>query len=188
MREDKVFNRYVRLIGFAVVLIASFVMKNYYDTGASHEQKAGIEFFTVDKVVDGDTLKLSDGSKVRLIGIDTPETHYSSKLVQDAKRSRKDIKTIQGLGKKASAFTKNLCYGRRVSLKYDVQKKDRYGRLLSYVYLDDGTFVNAKIIEEGYAQAMTIPPNVKFSEYFLRLEREARTAKRGLWHAGSDEK
>lgn len=137
--------------------------------------------YYVERVVDGDTLKLSNKERVRLIGIDTPEVHYSDKLVRDSKRSGQDIKTIQALGEKASDFTKALCSNKRVRLEFDVQKKDRYGRLLAYVYLDDGTFVNARIIEEGYAQVMTIPPNVRHSEDFRKLEKQARDAKRGLW-------
>jgi micrococcal nuclease len=131
--------------------------------------------------VDGDTLKLSGGERVRLIGVDTPEVHYSDKLLRDAKRSGSDIKAIQAMGKKASDFTKGLCEGKRVRLEFDVEKRDRYKRLLAYVYLEDGTFINAKIIEEGYAQVMTIQPNVKYADLFLKLQREAREKGRGLW-------
>lgn len=138
-------------------------------------------YFFVERVVDGDTLKLSGGQKVRLLGIDTPELHESDKLLRDAARSKKDIAAIKGLGRKAADFTKSLVEGKRVRLEYDVKKRDRYGRTLAYVYLEDGTFVNAKIIEEGYAQVMTIPPNVKFADYFLKLERDAREKGKGLW-------
>lgn len=62
-----------------------------------------------------------------------------------------------------------------------MQKRDKYGRLLAYVYLEDGTFVNAWLVENGYAMVMTVPPNVRHQELFLRLQREAREAKRGLW-------
>ena len=137
--------------------------------------------FYVSRVVDGDTLKLSDGRRVRLIGVDTPEVHYSAKLLKDAERSRRDIAAIQELGKKAAAFTKNLCDKKEVTLEYDIEKKDRYGRTLAYVYLEDGAFLNAKILEEGYGQVMTIPPNVKYAGYFLRLQQEARKNNRGLW-------
>lgn len=133
------------------------------------------------RVVDGDTLKLADGRSVRLIGIDTPEVHYSDKLVRDVKRSGRDIHAIQTLGKKASDFTKALCAGRKVRLEYDIEKRDRYGRTLAYVYLEDGTFVNARIMEEGYAQVMTIPPNVKYADLFLKFQAEAVKARKGLW-------
>ncbi len=71
--------------------------------------------------------------------------------------------------------------GKTVRLEFDVQQVDRYNRLLAYVYLKDGTFVNAWLVENGYAVVMTIPPNVKYQELFLKLQREAREAKRGLW-------
>jgi micrococcal nuclease len=135
----------------------------------------------VNRAVDGDTLNLSNSERVRLIGVDTPEHHFSDKLMRDARRSQKDIKTVQELGKRSTAFTRKLCVGKKVSLEFDVTKRDRFGRLLAYVYLDDGTFVNARILEEGYGQVMTIPPNVKYAELFLRLEREARDSKKGLW-------
>ena len=66
-------------------------------------------------------------------------------------------------------------------MKFNVQRRDKYGRLLAYVYLPDGTFVNAWLVEQGYAQVMTISPNVKYQEVFLKLQREAREAGRGLW-------
>ena len=66
-------------------------------------------------------------------------------------------------------------------MEFDVQQVDRYNRLLAYVYLEDDTFVNAWFVENGYAMVMTVPPNVKHQAFFLKLEREAREAKRGLW-------
>ena len=139
------------------------------------------QFFRVSKAIDGDTIKLSTGEHVRLIGIDTPESRYNTKLERDAARSRKDMKAIINMGKEASNFTRHLVEGERVRLEFDVQKRDKYGRLLAYVYLEDGTFVNAKIIEEGYGQVMTIPPDVEFADYFLKLQREARESRKGLW-------
>ncbi len=135
----------------------------------------------VKRVIDGDTIQLENGQRVRLIGIDTPEMHESDKLYRDAQRTRQDISTIQKLGRLAYEFTKDLVEGKRVSLEFDVEKRDRYERLLAYVYLKDGTFVNAKIVEQGYASLMTIPPNVKYADLFLKLYRQARENRRGLW-------
>ena len=135
----------------------------------------------VAKAIDGDTVKLATGEHVRLIGIDTPESRYNPKLERDSARSRKDIKAILKMGKEASRFTRQLVEGKRVRLEFDVQKHDKYGRLLAYIYLEDGTFVNARIMEEGYAQVMTIPPNVKYAGMFLRLQAQARKSGRGLW-------
>lgn len=140
--------------------------------------------FYVTKAIDGDTIKLSNGKHVRLIGIDTPESRYNTKLARDSKKTGQDMNAIIKMGKKASEFTRKLVQGKKVRLEYDVTKYDKYGRILAYVYLEDGTFVNAKIIEEGYAQVMTIPPNVKHADEFLKLQREAREKGRGLWKEG----
>lgn len=140
------------------------------------------EFYTVQRAVDGDTLKLSNGERVRLIGIDTPESGYNPKLYRDAKRAKQDVKTILAQGLQAKEFTKKLCEGKKVRLEMDVQSQDKYSRLLAYVYLiEDGTFVNAEIVKAGYAQVYTIPPNVKYQDLFLKLQKEARENKRGLW-------
>jgi len=135
----------------------------------------------VTRAVDGDTLVLEDGERVRLIGIDTPEMHESSKLRRDSKRSGQDIRTIMALGKRSYAFTRDLVEGKRVRLEFDVEKRDRYARLLAYVYLLDGTFVNAEIVKQGYASLMTYPPNVKYVDLFKELYKEARENNRGLW-------
>jgi micrococcal nuclease len=135
----------------------------------------------VKRVVDGDTLLLETGDRVRLIGIDTPEMHESNKLYRDAQRTGSDTATIQKMGRRAYEFTRNLAEGKRVSLEFDVEKRDRYKRLLAYVYLKDGRFLNAEIVKEGYASLMTIPPNVKYADLFLRLYQEARQSSRGLW-------
>lgn len=135
----------------------------------------------VTRVVDGDTLFLENKEYVRLIGIDTPEMHESNKLNRDAQRSGQDVSTIKNMGKQAYEFTKKLVEGKKVRLEFDVERYDKYKRILAYVYLEDGTFVNAKIIEEGYASIMTYPPNVKYADLFSKLYRQARENQRGLW-------
>lgn len=131
-----------------------------------------LSWYPVTRVVDGDTFWIDDGSpkgrKVRLIGADTPETVHP----------RKEVQTY---GREASDYTKKLLTGQIVGLEFDVDKTDRYGRLLAYVYLKDGTFLNAHLIERGYAQVMTVPPNVKYSDKFLKLQRKARRKNAGLW-------
>jgi micrococcal nuclease len=127
---------------------------------------------TVERVVDGDTIVVDGGERVRFTGIDTPET-------VDPRRP------VQCFGREASAHVNELLpEGTRVALVADVERTDRYGRTLAYVYrATDGLFVNAALVRSGYAQAYTVPPNVAHADEFVRLQREAREAGRGLWSA-----
>lgn len=129
----------------------------------------------VIKVIDGDTFEARiDGQnyKVRLIGIDTPET-------VDPRRP------VGCFGKKASAETKRLIEGKEVILAKDVSETDKYNRLLRYVYLPIGDgnnlFINDYLIRQGYAKILTYPPDIKYNARFLEAEREARDNLRGLW-------
>jgi len=128
------------------------------------------EYFLVARVVDGDTIELEAGEKVRYIGVDAPESVHPKK-------------PVQCFGKEASKFNKSLVLGKKVKLIKDISKTDKYGRLLRYVYLADGTFVNLELVTNGYAQAATFPPDVKYSEIFVAAARAAREAERGLWGA-----
>jgi micrococcal nuclease len=121
----------------------------------------------VTRVIDGDTLQISTGEKVRLIGVDTPET-------------KDPRKPVQPFGQEASAFTKQLVEGQEVRLEFDVQRQDKYGRTLAYVYVRD-KMLNAELVRQGFAQVATYPPNVRYQERFRQLQREAREARRGLW-------
>jgi micrococcal nuclease len=126
----------------------------------------------VPGVVDGDTVRAEiDGQRerVRYIGIDTPE-------------SVKPNAPVECFSKRAAEENRRLVEGRGVTLRFDVERRDRYGRLLAYVYrADDGLFVNAELVRRGYAQALTIPPNVAHADEFRRLASAAREARRGLW-------
>lgn len=128
----------------------------------------------VVKVVDGDTIHVQVGSereKVRYIGVDTPET-------KDPRRP------VQCFGRKASDYNERLVGGQHVRLVRDVEERDRYGRVLAYVYrVGDGLFVNAELARLGYAQPLSIPPDVRFARRFAALAREAREDGRGLWAA-----
>lgn len=130
-------------------------------------------FYKVTKVVDGDTFWIADGSpkgkKIRLIGIDAPESFNTGRT------------TIEFMGKEAGNYLRDLVLNEKVRIELDVDPFDRYGRTLAYAYMEDDLFINAHMVEQGYAQVMTIPPNVKFASLFLELQREARAAKRGLW-------
>lgn len=126
------------------------------------------------RVVDGDTILVAVGNRqerVRYIGIDTPETV-------------KPNTPVQCFGKRASAANHRLVDGRAVRLVGDAEARDRYGRLLAYVYrADDGLLVNAALIRGGYATTLEIAPNVRFADRFAALARQARDAGRGLWSA-----
>jgi micrococcal nuclease len=141
---------------------------------------------TVTKLVDADTLYCSQGygkeQKVRLTGIDAPESKKNPKTYRDAQRTGESVESIIELGKKSTAFVKSrLLIGTEVRLELDVQARDKYGRTLAYVYLPNGTMLNELVVRQGYAQVMTIPPNVKYQELFVEAERDARENKRGLW-------
>lgn len=136
-------------------------------------------------VIDGDTLKIMFNGKkqsIRLIGIDTPESKKNSKAFKDSARSAKDIDAIVSQGKAARKYVKGLVKkGDRIKVEFDVEKKDKYRRLLGYVYLPDGRMLNDVIIRNGYASPLTIPPNVKYKKKFLRSYRYAREKRLGLW-------
>jgi micrococcal nuclease len=143
------------------------------------------EIHTVKRVIDGDTILLENNERVRLIGVDTPEVHESDKLHRDVERTQRDLDTIRKLGKMASVFTKEMVEGKRVRLEYDqanaaIGHRDRYGRILAYVYLEYGTFLNAEIVRQGYGVAYTKYP-FKYADEFRKYEREAREKRRGLW-------
>lgn len=127
-------------------------------------------FTLVKAAVDGDTLELADGTRVRYIGVDTPETVHPSK-------------PVQCFGREASAFNHGLVDGRPVRLVKDVSDTDTYGRLLRYVYLEDGTFLNLELVRRGYAKVSTYPPDVAHADEFRAAMAEARDAGRGLWSA-----
>jgi micrococcal nuclease len=146
---------------------------------------AGRETARVISVVDGDTLKILYHGKresIRLIGIDAPESRKNSKASRDARKSMKDINLITAQGKLAGTYVRGLVRkGDTVSIQFDVEKRDRYRRLLGYVYLPDGRMLNDLIIRNGYAQTLTIPPNVKYRGKFLASYRYARKHGLGLW-------
>jgi micrococcal nuclease len=164
-----------------ILLVTFFIYKRFKDETVSPKGKAG-DYATVIRVVDGDTFELDTKERVRLLGIDTPEKYESKKLDRDVETSGMDKNTIKKLGQLASDYVKGFVEGKRVRLERDPTNddKDRYGRLLRYVYLEDGTCVNAKIVEDGYAQVYEQFPVTKMDE-FRKLQRDARENNRGLW-------
>lgn len=122
------------------------------------------QLYKVTRVVDGDTIEIEGGQKVRYIGVDTPESTTQHEC----------------FGREASNENKKLVEGKLVKLVKDVSETDRYGRLLRYVYVDD-TFVNDYLVKNGYANAASFPPDVRYQEKFTNSEQEAREKEVGLW-------
>ena len=151
-------------IWVVALLLCAGAVARAVDQSAEQGITAGV----VERVVDGDTVVLVGGERIRYIGVDTPELHHPKKKVQPYARE-------------AMEFNRKLVEGQKVRLESDVDKKDKYGRTLAYVYLEDGRFVNAELLKEGYAQLLTIPPNVRYVDLFTGLQRQAREAKKGLW-------
>ncbi len=166
-----------------VILVFLFAVTNVSCYSNSGNRKIEIvdsttinqnKYLTITKVVDGDTFWIDNGTekgeKIRLIGIDAPE-------------SRNVAKKKKGYyGEEAKEYLTNLLKDKKVRLEYDVMKTDRYGRTLAYAYLENGTFINAELVKNGYAVIMTLPPNVKFADEFVKLQQEARKNNRGLWN------
>ncbi|ULT58670.1 thermonuclease family protein [Neobacillus drentensis] len=140
----------------------------------------GLELITVGRVVDGDTFVTSDGRKVRLIGVNTPESTTRH----------------EQYGKEASNYTVSKLNGKQIWMQKDVSETDRYGRLLRIIWFGVPTndqdekeirskMFNADLVLNGYAEPSTYPPDVKYSDYFVKFAREAREANKGLWAFGS---
>ena len=161
-------------IGIVIAVITSFVF-----TGIASQKAPSIpstaEKALVARVIDGDTIQLADGRKVRLIGVDTPETVHPQK-------------EVEYYGKEASDFTKSMLEGKEVYLEYDIQPTDKYGRTLAYIWLSDGTLFNELLVLKGFAQVATFPPNVKYVERFTAAQKQAIEANAGLWAKESMEK
>lgn len=152
--------------------ITSSELKNSHSTNPRQEESQVLLNVLVTKVIDGDTFWVDDGTsqfKVRFIGVDAPEPRNTrwKKKGQYAEQSKE--------------YVCRLTLNKRVKLVWDVQKFDRYQRMLAYVYLEDGTFLNASLVENGFAVVSTFPPNVKYVDLFLKLQHDAREKQNGLW-------
>jgi micrococcal nuclease len=160
------------LLSFSIINLSC----NYNNAQKGQEIQEG--YFVVKKVVDGDTFYIDNGTlkgeKIRLIGVDAPESRNTFR------------KKVGNYGNQAKAFVTNLLTGKSVKLEFDIEHTDQYGRTLAYVYLESGFFLNAELVKQGYAMVMTVPPNVKYVEEFVKLQQEARENERGLWKEKSN--
>ncbi len=156
------------IISLVLIVIVYFSFKDavQYTSGLDLSPQ-NTELFLVKRVVDGDTIELDNGDKVRYIGVNTPETVDPRK-------------PVECFGNEAKAKNKELVEWKLVRLEKDVTDKDRYGRLLRYVFVQN-TFVNDLLVREGYANVATYPPDVRYASQFLESERAARENKMGLW-------
>ncbi|MCP4267240.1 MAG: thermonuclease [Candidatus Brocadiaceae bacterium] len=140
---------------------------------------------TVTRVIDGDVIQIIYGGvekRVRLIGIDAPESRIDRKALKDANMNEHDIEAIAEMGAKAKAYVNSLIKrGDFITIEFDIKEKDRYGRLLCYVYLSNGKMLNEEIVKAGYANVKSIPPNVKYKDRFLNAFKYAEETARGLW-------
>ena len=161
----------MRKLAALLLLAAAAVLGGNSLLGSGAGAGGGTSTARVQRVVDGDTIVLAGGERVRYIGMDTPE-------------SVKPGTPVQCFAKAAARENERLIGGQEVRLRYDAERRDRYGRLLAYVYrAGDGLFVNAELVRLGYARTLTIPPDVAHADEFRRLARAARAAGRGLWSA-----
>jgi micrococcal nuclease len=149
-------------VAVALVALALVGRTHHGDTTAGARHSA-----TVQRVVDGDTVRLAGLGSVRLIGIDTPEVYGGR---------------VECFGPEASAFAKSVLRpGTRVRYRVGAEPRDRYGRLLAYVWLRDGRLFNALLAERGYATTLTIPPNDDLAPRFRAAVERARERHRGMW-------
>ena len=153
------------LLYFSALFFASFPALANNACSSEHID----ETTTIRYVYDGDTLQLSDGRKVRLIGINTPELERKNKTAEPfATAAKNALKTL----------FKNQ---KTIALRYGDEKKDHYGRVLAHGFLTDGQNIQAILLNQGLARAITIPPNTQFSACYLEQEHKARCKKTGLW-------
>ncbi|MCX7758889.1 MAG: thermonuclease family protein [bacterium] len=186
-------SRTFNLIVLFIILLLSLYLNNNY-------QKSEQQFTTKDtnflrdkeivipiKVLDGDTIKVksyktNEEFKVRLIGVDTPESNENPKLKRDSQKTGKTSEEIMKMGIKSKEFTKSLVsQSKYLYLEYDIQMYDKYNRKLAYVYLENSQMLNYILLKEGYAKVYTVPPNVKYQDKFLEAQKFAQREKKGLW-------
>ncbi len=136
-------------------------------------------------VIDGDTLDIAIGkthAHVRLVGIDTPERMPNDKAERDANALRLSVREITAQGERARAYLQTLAPpNTTVRLEYDVEQRDRYGRTLAYVFLENGEMINERMVRDGFAAPFTFPPNVRYVDRFRAAYEAARQEKVGLW-------
>ncbi|MEQ1528475.1 MAG: thermonuclease family protein, partial [Methylococcales bacterium] len=146
--------------------------KHYTDQAAPDAKmldiKPGYSFVSVKKIYDGDTIELADGSKIRLLGVNTPEVkHYD--------------KQADAGGDEAKRWLTAKLNNRKVRLVHDIEKTDKYGRTLAHVFTDSKEHINVQLVAEGLAEVSIYPPNMLFTDDFLKAQAQAEQRKLGIW-------
>lgn len=152
------------ILSIILAAIGAYFLGRYAERATGYLERA-----YVTRVIDGDTIELQGGRRVRYIGIDTPETVDPRK-------------PVQCFGPDASERNRQLVEGKTVELLRGIEDMDEYGRLLRYVFVD-GIFVNAELVTEGYARQYGFGPENRFQQVFVQLEQYSISKHRGLWAA-----
>lgn len=163
---DWIFISMKQLIALTFVCLLSFLFQQASDADSWHRAKW---------VIDGDTIVINNGRKVRYIGIDAPELAH-------------DDHEAEPYGEEAKRFNISLVNRKEVRLEFDKERNDQYERLLAYVFLKDGTFVNAEILSNGYAYLLYHRPNIKHNSVMLQSQQAAMSAKKGIWQNWTEHK
>ena len=193
---------YIRVVLGLLLLLGIFLAKTPYGISLLNTTIGDIGSVkgldgpvSLVRVSDGDTIVVNmngKNRKLRLIGIDTPEKYDGEKLYRKSREWGISTREIKEMGKRSSNFTENLLRGKALYLEYDVTKYDRYGRMLAYVYfLDENgnwkfgdqqfTQANLEIMKAGWAEPLTIPPNVRYANKYRKANRFAKQNNLGNW-------
>ena len=138
-----------------------------------HSSLFADETAVVKYVIDGDTVILKNDEKLRYIGIDTPEIDHEAKQAEP-------------LGYAARSFNTKRLGSKKVRLEFDLEKRDHYNRILAYIFLPDGTFVNLALLRSGMGTYLHKPPNLKYADRLLKAQRKAMSDRKGVWHTWSE--
>ncbi len=156
----------IRLLGYFFLIVFSLVQ---FSCGYTFGQ----DVFLVKDIIDGDTIRIENGELVRYLGIDTPELH--------TKKEGKWYPRADPFAEEAKDYNFTLLNNKEVRLEYDTVQRDKYNRLLAYVYIDGERMVNAEIVRQGYATVSFEPPNLKYMASFVQMQKEAKENNRALW-------
>lgn len=167
--DSKLWKDWRVILTLFMLLVAALLSEPAENIEDAKKDYSDLDQNTVVRVIDGDTIELASGEKVRYIGIDTPE-------------SVDPRKPVECFAKQASQKNEDLVLNKVVRLERDISDKDRYGRLLRYVYVDD-KFINLNLVSQGYAHSVSFPPDIKNQELFDKAEQMARDRGEGLWSA-----